>query len=136
MRESFSESRLGYVDLTNRARVIMQSRDDPLLHGDVFVLLLFSIHRGEALPRDNRFAPKIEASSRVVGSRGSCILNYYSLVIEVLSGIKVRFSFHGKSQTTFFFKEISFQDFFRERFIYIFRETCLLQIGIQRNKAR
>jgi len=134
MRESFSESRLGYVDLTNRARVIMQSRDDPLLHGDVFVLLLFSIHRGEALPRDNRFAPKIEASSRVVGSRGSCILNYYSLVIEVLSGIKVRFNFHGKSQT-FVFK-IFFQDFFRERFIYIFRETCLLQIGIQRNKAR
>jgi len=66
-RKNFSESRLEYVDLTNRARVIMQSRDTLLLHlcGDVFVLLLF--RRGEALPRDNRFTPKIEALSRQAG---------------------------------------------------------------------
>jgi len=52
MRKNFSESRLGYVDLTNRARVIMQSRDTSppsLLHlyGDVFVLLLFFIAAGK-----------------------------------------------------------------------------------------
>lgn len=123
MRKSFSESRLGYVDLTNRARVIMQSRDDPpLLHGDVFVLLLFSIHRGVALPRDNRFAPKIEASSRVVGSRGSPrILNYYSLIIEVLSGIKVRFGFHGESQHFFFSERYLYMLFYNRGDLYIFR---------------
>lgn len=82
-RKNFTESRLGYVDLTNRTRVIMQSRDTPSvpsLRGDVFVLLLFFHRRGEALPRDNRFAPKIEALSReagaAIGSRGSRILNY------------------------------------------------------------
>jgi len=82
----------------------MQSRDTPLFHlcGDVSSCCFFH-RRGEALPRDNRFAPKIEALSRqveVVGSRGSRILNYYLPGAKVLSGIKVQnrfFFFHEKS---------------------------------------
>jgi len=93
--------------------VIMQSRDTPLFHlcRDVFVLLFFFHRRGEALPRDNRFAPKIEVLSRqagVVGSRGSRILNYYLPGTKVLSGIKVRnrIFFHEKSsQVTFSYTE-------------------------------
>lgn len=122
MRKSFSESRLGYVDLTNRARVIMQSRDDPPAPRGCFRLAAFfhsprgSVASGQSIRAENR--------SFITSSWIAWILNYYSLVIEVLSGIKVRFSFHRKS--------LPVTVFFLETYLYFYRQhaiTYLLQIN-------